>query len=114
MSIEAAFFGNLARDGEQRTSKNGRSYLRLNVRVGDGDAAQFVGVTCFDDHALAEPEKFTKGVAVYVEGGGLKIDEWTGSDGAKRHGLSCMAWHCRLAAIGRNKPAVLHRSGADE
>jgi hypothetical protein len=34
----------------------------------------------------------------------LKLDSWTGSDGKERHGLSVMSWHCRLAAIGRNRP----------
>jgi hypothetical protein len=39
--IEAAFFGALGRDGELKTSKNGKPYLRLNIRVGDGDTAQW-------------------------------------------------------------------------
>jgi hypothetical protein len=38
--IEAAFFGSLGRDAEAKTSKNGKPYLRMNVSVGDGDAAQ--------------------------------------------------------------------------
>jgi hypothetical protein len=103
MSIEAAFFGALARDAEQKTSKAGRSYLRLNVRVGDGDGLQWVNVMAFDEKAIEQADKFIRGARVYVEGTGLKIDEWTGSDGTERHGLSCMSWHCRLAAIGRNR-----------
>ena len=74
----------------------------LNVRVGETEA-QWVNVLCFDQDAIDQAEKLLKGARVYVEGGGLKIDEWTGSDGAKRHGLSCMSWHCRLSEIGRNK-----------
>jgi single-stranded DNA-binding protein len=103
VSIDVAFFGSLARDGELKTSKAGRSYLRLNVRVGNADA-QFINVMAFDEQAIEQAEKLVKGAKVYVEGGGLKIDEWVGSDGAKRHGLSCMSWHCRLAQIGSNKP----------
>jgi single-stranded DNA-binding protein len=103
MSIEVAFFGALARDAELKISKAGRSYLRLNVRVGDAEA-QWVNVMAFDEKAIGQAEKLVKGTKVYIEGGGLKIDEWTGQDGAKRHGLSCMSWHCRLAEIGRNKP----------
>jgi len=100
--IEAAFFGALGRDAERKTSQAGRSYLRLNARVGDGDSVQWVSVMAFDEHALEAAEKFTKGARVYVEGR-LSISEWIASDGAKRHGLSVMSWHCRLSQIGRNK-----------
>jgi single-stranded DNA-binding protein len=103
MSIECAFFGSLARDAEAKVSKSGKNYLRLSVRVGDAEP-QYVNVLCFDQQAIDQVDKLPKGSKVYVEGGGLKIDEWTGSDGAKRHGLSCMSWHCRVAEIGRNKP----------
>ena len=81
--IETAFFGALAADAEQKVSKADRRYLRFRVRVGDG-------------------EQMTKGARVYVEGR-LEISEWTGQDGAKRHGLSCMSWHTRLSQIGRQK-----------
>jgi hypothetical protein len=27
-----------------------------------------------------------------------------GQDGKRRSGLSVMSWHCRIAAIGRNRP----------
>jgi single-stranded DNA-binding protein len=58
----------------------------------------------FDEGATEAAEKFVKGARVYVEGK-LSISEWTGQDGATRHGLSVMSWHCRLSQIGRNKPA---------
>jgi single-strand DNA-binding protein len=102
MSIEAAFFGTLGRDAEQKTSQSGRQYLRLNVRVGDDDAAQWVSVLSFDERALEVADKLVKGARVYVEGR-LSLNEWTGQDGEKRLGLSVMSWHCRLAQIGRNK-----------
>jgi hypothetical protein len=38
-NIECAFFGVLGRDGEAKTSKAGKPYLRLNMRVGDGESA---------------------------------------------------------------------------
>ena len=101
MTIECAFFGTLGRDAEAKTSKSGKSYLRLNVRVGDGDAAQWVSVMAFDSKAIELADKLVKGANVYVEGR-LALDEWTGQDGAKRHGLSVMSFHCRLAQIGRN------------
>jgi single-stranded DNA-binding protein len=103
MSIECAFFGSLSRDAEAKTSKNGKRYLRLNVRVGDGDQAQFVSVTCFDQAALGQAEKFVKGARCYVEGA-LKLEQWSGQDGVMRHGLSCLSWHTRLSEIGKNRP----------
>lgn len=104
MSIETAFFGVLGRDGESKVSGSGKSYVRLNVRVGDGDAGQWINVTTFDQAAIAATDKLVKGARVYVEGK-LSLDEWTAQDGTKRHGLSVMSWHCRLSQIGRNKPA---------
>jgi single-strand DNA-binding protein len=103
MSIEAAFFGSLGRDAETKTSKAGKTYLRLNVRVGDGDTPQWISVMAFDPEAIAAADRMLKGAKVYVEGK-LSLDEWTGQDGQKRTGLSVMSWHCRLSAIGRNKP----------
>ena len=101
--IEAAFFGTLGRDCENKLSKGGKSYLRLNMRVGDGDAAQWVSVMAFDPRAIEQADKFVKGARCYVEGR-LSADEWTNADGVKRFGLSVMSWHCRLSEIGRNKP----------
>jgi single-stranded DNA-binding protein len=101
--IETAFFGVLGRDAESKVSGAGKSFVRLNVRVGDGEGAQWVGVMVFDPDAIALADNLTKGARVYVEGR-LSVSEWTGSDGAKRHGLSVMSWHCRLSQIGRNKP----------
>lgn len=102
--IEAAFFGALGRDFESKTSKAGKPYLRLNVRVGDDrDNAQWVSVLAFDPRAIEQATKFIKGARVYVEGR-LSCDEWTNAEGVKRFGLSAMSWHCRLSEIGRNKP----------
>lgn len=102
-NIEAAFFGSLGRDAETKTSKAGKDYVRLAVRVGDGDDAQWINVVSFDLEAIANASKLVKGARVYCEGS-LKLDKWTGQDGAERQSLSCMSFHTRLAAIGRNKP----------
>jgi single-stranded DNA-binding protein len=104
MSIECAFFGVLGRDAEFKTSKAGKQYLRLAVRVGDGEAAQWVSVLAFESNAIEQADKFSKGARVYVEGS-IRLEEWSGQDGTARHGLSVMSWHARLAAIGRNKAA---------
>ena len=103
MSIEAAMFGMLGKDAETKTSAAGKPYLRLNIRTGGDNAAQWINAMCFDADAIAQAERLCKGVRVYIEGT-IKLDEWTGKDGAKRHGLSLMSWHCRLSQIGRNRP----------
>ena len=101
--IEAAFFGNLNRDAERKTSGTGKAYLRASLRVGDGDKVQWINLTVFDHEAIAHADKFLKGAAIYAEGR-LTLDNWKAADGADRHGLSVLSWHCRLAQIGRNKP----------
>ena len=102
MSIEVALFGTLGRDGESKVSKNGKPYLRLNIGCGEGDATQWVNVTCFDPRAIENAAGFIKGSRCYVEGK-LSLDKWTAQDGTERHGLSVMSWHCRLSQIGRAK-----------
>jgi single-stranded DNA-binding protein len=101
--IEAAFFGTLGKDSELKTSATGKTYLRISVRVGDGDAAQWLLCTVFDAAAIKSAAKLLKGSRCYIEGR-LTLNEWTAADGSKRHGLAVLSWHCRLAAIGRNKP----------
>jgi Single-strand binding protein family len=101
--IEAAFFGALGRDAESKVSKSGKPYLRLNVRVGDGDSAQWVSVMCFDEKAIEAAGQMIKGARIYCEGR-IEISEWSARDGSPKHGLSCLSWHTRLAQIGRHKP----------
>lgn len=100
--LEVAAFGTLGREAERKTSKSGREYLRLNVRVGDDDGAQWVSVLAFDPQAVEFADRFTKGARVYIEGR-LSTSEYTGQDGEKRLGLSVLSWHCRIAQIGRQK-----------
>jgi single-strand DNA-binding protein len=101
--IEVALFGVLGRDAESKVSKSGKNYLRLNLRCGDGESAQWVSAMVFGGDVPELAVRLDKGSRVYLEGS-IKLDEWTGADGTKRSGLSVMSWHCRLAAIGRNKP----------
>jgi single-stranded DNA-binding protein len=104
-SIQAALFGTLGRDGELKTSKNGRSYLRLNVACSEGETTTWVTAMVFDERAIAVADGFVKGAAVYLEGK-LTLDKWTAQDGTERHGLSVMSWHCRLSQIGRAKTKI--------
>ena len=60
MNIECSFLGVLVRDAEQRTSKSGRPYLLLNVRVDEGHAVQWVNVRCFDKDAVEIADEFVK------------------------------------------------------
>lgn len=103
MSIEAAMFGALGRDAEQKTSQAGKPYLRLSVRVGDGDDATWVSVLCFDRDAIEVADKLVRGARIYCEGK-LSLNEWTNADGVVKTSLTVMSFHTRLAQIGRNKP----------
>jgi single-stranded DNA-binding protein len=103
MSIQAAFFGSLGRDAELKTSKAGKSYIKLNCRCGDGESAVWVNVLAFVDGAEELASKLVKGAPVYCEGS-IRLDEWTAQDGTKRAGLSAMAWRLELPAIGKNRP----------
>ena len=103
MTIECACFGNLNRDGELKTSRNGKDYLLLSITTGREDTAQRVGVLCFDQDALAQNDKFVRGARVYLEGS-LKAGIWTDQQGMPRVDLTVLSWHCKLAAIGRNRP----------
>src|SRR5262245_26777104 len=87
MGIEVAFPGSLVRDAEAKTSKAGKQYLRINVRVENGDKAEFINAMVFDPDAIAVADKLVKGARVYIEGK-LSLDEWTAQDGTKRTGLS--------------------------
>jgi single-strand DNA-binding protein len=101
-AIEVALFGTLGRDAEPKTSKNGRSYLRLNVACSEGETTTWVSATVFDERALAVADQLVKGARVYLEGK-LSLNEWTANDGTTRTGLSVFSWHCRLSQIGRAK-----------
>jgi single-stranded DNA-binding protein len=105
MSIDCAFFGFLAADAEQRTSQAGKAWVRLRVGCGKDEQIQWVSVAVFGKAAEAAA-KLKKGDRCYVEGT-IKLDVWTGSDGAERHGLSVAAFKCEQThriGRGRDKP----------
>jgi single-stranded DNA-binding protein len=100
--IECALFGTLGDDATARTSNSGKPYLRVRIRVGEGDAGQWLSALVFDEEAVAVSDKLAKGARVYLEGT-VKLDEWKAQDGTKRHGLLVISSYCRLAQIGRQK-----------
>ena len=67
MSIDCAFFGFLAADAEQRTSRAGKNWVRLRVGVGKDEAVQWVGVAVFGKAAETAGE-LKKSDRVYIEG----------------------------------------------
>lgn len=103
MTIDAAFNGVLGKDPERKVSKSGRDYLRLNVRAGSGDGAQWLGVLLFSDvDELAE--RLKRDSKVYIEGS-ITVDAWIDRDGKARASLNVMSWNCvETHRIGRNRP----------
>ena len=70
--IEVGFFGSFGRDAERKTSKAGKRYLRLNVRVGDGEDVQWVGVMAFDEQAIEAADKLSRPPG-YTSKGGFRL-----------------------------------------
>ena len=56
--IACAFSGQIVRDAEAKTSKNRKPYTRFSVRLGNGEAAEFVSVMSFD--ASVDPANITR------------------------------------------------------
>jgi single-strand DNA-binding protein len=101
-NIEVAFMGVVVKDAQPKVSQTGKKYLRMNMRIGDGDACQWANVTVFGTTADEIAEHATKGMPLYVEGR-LTLDSWVAPDGTPRSGLSVAAWRCRPPEIGRRK-----------
>lgn len=83
--------GRLTADPEVRTTSNGdpQASFRLAIpKMGERDAAVFVGVTCFGRIALVVAEHLVKGRRIAVEGR-LDQREWVDDAGARheRHGI---------------------------
>jgi single-stranded DNA-binding protein len=82
------FSGFIPRDAEPKVSKKGTPYFEMTVgwKQLDGEM-RWVKTRVFDPSAAAG--NFTKGTEVCVKGA-VTHDEWTGRDGEKRSGWSCM------------------------
>ena len=94
--IEAAFTGYVTKDAEQRTTRDGKLWVRLTLVVpqggkGDSKATDYVGVSYFGEDADKITRHLRKGCEVYARGR-LSLDTWTGCNGEERKGLSMLAW----------------------
>jgi single-stranded DNA-binding protein len=112
MSIECAFVGRLTAAPELKTSQAGKPWLRMNLMVGAGDAAQFVQAVAFGGRAERIAAECTKGDSLYVEGA-ISIAEWE-SAGEKRHALSVRVAKAETPSIGQNKKAKTETRVGDE
>jgi single-stranded DNA-binding protein len=101
-SIDCAFFGFLAADAEARTSKAGKPWARIRVGVGKDSDIQWLTVSVFGK-AAELASGLRKGDRIYCEGT-IRLDEWSGNDGVKRHSLAVASFKVdRTHNIGRNK-----------
>jgi hypothetical protein len=69
-------------------------------------------IEAFNEAAAHAPEEFAKGRPRLRRGDdplrGVDRPRW-----AKRSGLNCISWHCRLSEIGRNRPKSDRKVGDD-
>lgn len=91
--------GNVGKDPEIRTVKNGKKVATFNVAVNDGyydangnwnDRVYWVRIVAWQKLAEAVENKVKKGVFVYVSGK-LVINEFTDKEGNKRTGVDIVA-----------------------
>src|SRR5262245_13984161 len=102
-TIDCAFLGRLNHDPELKRSAAGKSWCRISLAVGYGDAIERVSCALFGENAEYVCRSMTKNDKLYIEGA-IGLNEWTSRDGEKRTGLSVVASKAEAPAIGRNKP----------
>lgn len=68
--IEGALTGIVTRDACAKISARGKPYVTLNLKIGEGDEAQFCNVLSFDVELIeaAKAGKIGRGVQIYAEG----------------------------------------------
>ncbi len=109
--------GNLTRDPEIRHTASGTAVTDIGLAVNDKrkaadgqwvDEVTFVDVTLWGRTAEVAGEYLTKGSPVLIEGR-LKLDSWTGNDGAKRSKLKVVGERLQMIGNGKAKPAQANR-----
>jgi single-stranded DNA-binding protein len=104
MSLHILAVGRLLSDPAERTSKAGKTFATglMRVSIGEGETV-LCSIVAFNDQAeqlLAHHQDSTIAVA-----GPGKLSEWTGRDGAAKHGLSVIAEQIASAGAARRADA---------
>jgi single-stranded DNA-binding protein len=104
-SIETAFTGRVGQEPTLRESKAGKPWLSFSVAVGEDENVQWVQIAVFGSRAEELAGSLKKSDRVYVEGR-LRLNTWTGRDGAPQAGLSVAASLAQpLGQIGAKRPS---------
>lgn len=102
--IECAFQGSVAKTAELRVAKTGRSWLSLQVEVGEGEEIQRVTVAAFFGDIDILAPLLLLGTRVYIEGS-IRLRKWINADGAEFNFLNVSASKIEpLGLIGEKKP----------
>ena len=114
MSGQAAVYGRLGRDPEQRTSQSGNPWATASMAVslsdGEDDAVTWFGVVAFGK--VAETlAKHAKGDMVSVSGR-LKLNRWRDQSGAEREQLQIVA--DTVVSVKSVRSGVSRRAGTDD
>jgi single-stranded DNA-binding protein len=99
MTIECAFIGSLTRDAAVKLKQDGKSYLQLNIAV--GNPPTYISALAFN--STVDAKDLTTGTRIYCEGK-IQLTTWQAKDGTMKSGLSCICSHLRISAIGKNRP----------
>jgi single-stranded DNA-binding protein len=102
--MEVALTGVCAREPELKQSKAGKRYATFSLGVGEGDARQWVRVTCFAESAEKVAQQLRKGQKAYIEGS-LELGIWQPDGRPPALNINVAARRVEvLGRIGRNRP----------
>ena|SRR5215831_13931573 len=93
MSIVCGFTGILSADAVKRQSKNGKDWVSLSVKVGNGPNTQWINTSVFGND-VANVADLKAGASIYIEGT-IELRRWENHAGHKMAGLSAVATFCR-------------------
>lgn len=94
MLAQVTLIGNLGRDPEVVTTKNGKTYTKFSLATSHGHGeykkTNWFDVKVFDKQGELTAKYLSKGRQVHVSGD-LEIDRWTGNDGSMRTSVTVLA-----------------------
>ena len=109
--IHCAFAGVISKQPELKTSKAGKAWCAVNMRIGEGETVQWAQVAVFGESAELAAS-LEKGDHLYVEGT-LQLRTWKTDAGEQRAGLNIAARRVEvLGQIGRPRPSRPESRGA--